>query len=189
VSISALELLVSNMERRAWSSGDPVVYPRLADLHMVLPALTGKVEMVYEGEQEGPEVVARRLVGEAAKRLAASRLPAVDKAAGSGGEDDTGPYAEMLRWFGESNSVTLSDESAEGDHLGSLRQVPGLLALATEAAHEPAERALLAELALEALHQHLKLAREDLDSRITFREMVKFQLLRPHRARRGKEDF
>src|SRR5205823_10885326 len=71
VSISALELLVSNMERRAWGAGEGPVYPRLADLHMVLPALTGKVEMVYEGEQEGPEVVARRLVGEAAKRVCA----------------------------------------------------------------------------------------------------------------------
>ena len=189
VSISALELLVSNMERRAWATGDDPVYPRLADLHMVLPALTGKVEMVYEGEQEGPEVVARRLVGEAAKRLAAERLPVVEKAAGSGGEDDTGPYAEMLRWFADGNAVTLSDQTSEADHLGELRQVPGLLALAADAAQEPAERAILAELALEALHQHLKLAREDLDSRITFREMVKFQLLKPHRARRRQEEF
>jgi magnesium chelatase subunit I len=187
VSISALELLVSNMERRAWATGDDPVYPRLADLHMVLPALTGKVEMVYEGEQEGPEVVARRLVGEAAKRVSSGRLPPVEKAAGSGGEDDTGPYAAMLRWFAEGNVVTLSDESMDIEHLGALRQVPGLLALATEAAHAPEERALLAELALEGLHQHLKLAREDLDSRITFREMVKFQLLKPHRARRREE--
>jgi magnesium chelatase subunit I len=187
VAISALELLVSNMERRAWATGDERVYPRLADLHMVLPALTGKVEMVYEGEQEGPEVVARRLVGEAAKRVAAERLPAVEKTAGSGGEGDTGPYAEMLRWFAEGNAVTLSDESSEADHLGALRQVPGLLALASEAAQAPDERALLAELALEGLHQHLKLAREDLDSRITFKEMVKFQLLKPHRARRPRE--
>jgi magnesium chelatase subunit I len=190
VAISALELLVSNLERRAWATGDATVQPRLADLHMVLPALTGKVEMVYEGEQEGPEVVARRLVGEAAKRLAAERLPAIEKAAGSGGEDDTGPYSAMLRWFAEGNVVTLSDESSEGEHLGALRQVPGLLALAAEAAHAPDERSLLAELALEGLHQHLKLAREDLDSRITFKEMVKFQLLKPHRARRReREEF
>ncbi len=188
VSISALELLISNMERRAWATGDAPVHPRLADLHMVLPALTGKVEMVYEGEQEGPEVVARRLIGEAAKRVCAARLPAIDKAAGSGGEDDTGPYAAMLRWFADGNAVSLSDESAEGEHLAALRQVPDLLALAATAAREPAERALLAELALEGLHQHLKLAREDLDSRITFREMVKFQLLKPHRTRRRERE-
>jgi magnesium chelatase subunit I len=189
VPISALELLVSNLERRAWSTGDDPVYPRLADFHMLLPALTGKVEMVYEGEQEGPEVVARRLLGEAAKRVCAERLPAVDKAAGSGGEGDTGPYAEMLRWFGEGNAVTLSDEQPWEAYLAELRRVPGLLALAAERAREPGERALLAELALEGLHQHLKLAREDLDSQIRFKEMVKFQLLRPPRtSRRRGED-
>ncbi len=65
VAISAMELLVSNLERRALATGDDPVYPRLCDLHMLLPAITGKVEMVYEGEQQGAEVVARRLVGQA----------------------------------------------------------------------------------------------------------------------------
>ena len=189
VPISALELLVSNLERRAWATGDDPVLPRLADLHMLLPALTGKVEMVYEGEQEGPEVVARRLLGEAAKRVFAERLPAVEKAAGSGGEDDKGPYAAMLKWFAEGNEVTLSDEQSWEEYLAELRRVPGLLALATEHAREPEERGLLAELVLEGLHQHLKLAREDLDSRIRFKEMVKFQLLRPPRARRRNEEM
>ena len=63
VAISALELLASNLERRALATGDNPVYPRLCDLHMLLPAITGKVEMVYEGEQQGAEVVARRLIG------------------------------------------------------------------------------------------------------------------------------
>ena len=189
VPISALELLVSNLERRAWSTGDDPVLPRLADLHMLLPALTGKVEMVYEGEQEGPEVVARRLLGEAAKRAFAERLPQVDKAAGSGGEDDKGPYAAMLKWFAEGNEVTLSDEQTWDEYLAELRRVPGLLALAAERAREPEERGLLAELVLEGLHQHLKLAREDLDSRIRFKEMVKFQLLRPPKARRRNEEM
>src|SRR5687767_4075012 len=153
VPISALELLVSNLERRAWATGDDPVLPRLADLHMLLPALTGKVEMVYEGEQEGPEVVARRLLGEAAKRVFAERLPAVEKAAGSGGEDDKGPYAAMLKWFAEGNEVTLSDEQSGEDYLSELRRVPGLLALASEHARAPEERGLLAELVLEGLHQ------------------------------------
>ena len=55
----------------------------------------------------------RRLLGEAAKRVFGERLPAVDKAAGSGGEDDTGPYAAMLKWFAEGNQVTISDEQPE----------------------------------------------------------------------------
>ena len=63
LTISAIELLQSNLERRAALTGDVHVFPRLSDLAMVLPAITGKVEMVYEGEQQGAEVVARKLIG------------------------------------------------------------------------------------------------------------------------------
>src|ERR1700730_9076134 len=79
VAISALELLASNLERRALSSGDASVYPRLCDLQMLLPAITGKVEMVYEGEQQGAEVVARRLIGQAVKKAFDGRFPEVGK--------------------------------------------------------------------------------------------------------------
>ena len=54
VAIAALELLVSNLERRALATGERPVTPRLCDLQMLLPAITGKVEMVYEGESRGP---------------------------------------------------------------------------------------------------------------------------------------
>ena len=95
----------------------------------------------------------------------------------------------MLKWFADGNEVTLSDEQTWEEYLAELRRVPQLLALATEHARAPEERGLLAELVLEGLHQHLKLAREDLDSRIRFKEMVKFQLLRPPRARRRNEEM
>ncbi|HVS02012.1 MAG TPA: magnesium chelatase [Thermoanaerobaculia bacterium] len=188
VPISALELLVSNLERRAWATGDRPVYPRLADFHMLLPALTGKIEMVYEGEQEGPEVVARRLVGEAAKQVFEGRFPRLDRAAGSGGEDDTGPYAGILAWFAAGNTITLSDEQPFAAYEGELERVPGLLELAGDGVDDRHERAFLAEVLLEGLHQHLKLGREDLDSQVSYKEMVKFQLLRPPRRGRGREE-
>jgi len=78
VSIAALKLLVSNLERRSLVTGDAPVYPRLVDVHMLLPAITGKVEMVYEGEQKGPEVVARALIGAAVKKIFAADFPAID---------------------------------------------------------------------------------------------------------------
>lgn len=80
LTISALESLYSNMERRAVITGDAVVYPRLADLFMTLPAITGKVEMVYEGEQQGSEVVGRKLVGEAVSRWIGTRFPSAGRA-------------------------------------------------------------------------------------------------------------
>src|SRR5262249_38726419 len=60
--ISALEVLVSNLERRAIVHGEPSVFPRLCDLLACLPAITGKVEVVYEGEQQGTEVIAKKLI-------------------------------------------------------------------------------------------------------------------------------
>ena len=185
VAISALELLVSNLERRAMASGDSRVYPRLCDLQMLLPAITGKVEMVYEGEQQGAEVVARRLIGQAVKKAFDGRFPEVGKEAGSGGDDDKGPYAPMIRWFAEGNAVTLSDEQPFAEYEAEIQKVPGLADLVAKHGRGREERALAGETVLEGLHQHLKLARNDLDSRVSYKEMVKFQLLKPRSGGAG----
>src|SRR5438094_476638 len=98
LTIAAMELLQSNLERRAAMTGDRVVFPRLADLAMLLPAITGKVEMVYEGEQQGAEVVARKLIGEAVAKLYGAKLPPVERAGGAArGERERRNYedAEM----------------------------------------------------------------------------------------------
>ena len=179
VAISALELLASNLERRALASGDARVYPRLCDLQMLLPAITGKVEMVYEGEQQGAEVVARRLIGQAVRKDFDRRFPEVGKELGSGGDDDKGPYAPIVRWFAEGNAVTLSDEQPFAEYEAEMRKVPGLPEIAARFGRTREERALAGETVLEGLHQHLKLARNDLDSQVSYKEMVKFQLLKP----------
>lgn len=168
------------------TTGDRPVVPRLCDLPMLLPALTGKIEMVYEGEQKGVEVVARQLLGEAVKRVFLDRFPAVGREVGSGGVEDAGPYAAIVRWFADGHRVTLADEQPFTAYEAELARVPGLFDLAAgygDGSRE--ERALGGELVLEGLHQHLKLAREDLDSRISYKEMLKFQLLRPQRLRRS----
>jgi magnesium chelatase subunit I len=188
VAISALELLASNLERRALSTQDNPVYPRLADLHMLLPAITGKVEMVYEGEQQGAEVVARKLIGQAVKKYFDGHYPEVGKEAGSGGDDDKGPYARMIRWFADGNAVTISDEQPFAEYEEEIFRVPGLKELVVRLGSTPEERALAAETVLEGLHQHLKLARQDMDSQISYKEMVKFQLLKPRRGGSGGRD-
>ncbi len=193
MAISALEILHSNLERRALTTGDAKVYPRLCDLPMLLPAITGKVEMVYEGEQQGSEVVAMKLIGQAVKKVFKRRLPAVGSERGGergsepgGDQEDRGPYAGIVRWFAAGNTVSLSDQQPFADYAAALEQVPGLMELAAEHGRGGGEeQALTAELILEGLHQHLRLGREDLDSQVSYKEMVKFQLLRPERRRRG----
>ncbi len=188
--ISALELLRSNLERRALVTGERPATPRLCDLQMLLPALTGKIEMVYEGEQQGAEVVARNLIGQAVKKTFESLFPSVGREVGSGGEDDDGPYAEIVRWFAAGNTVTLSDELPEEVYRSELEQVPGLSELALASATKGAsdfDPLVAAELILEGLHQSLRLTRDDLDSQVSYKEMVKFQLLNPNRRRPGRD--
>jgi magnesium chelatase subunit I len=164
VPIAALELLVSNLERRALTTGEQPVYPRLVDIHMLLPAITGKVEMVYEGEQKGAEVVVRALIGAAVKKRFAAAYPAVGREVGT--PEDKGPFAAFPAYAAE------------------LARVPGLAKLVEACGSSEQERTFAAEMVLEGLHQHLKLAREDLDSTVSYKEMVKFQLMR--RVARGE---
>jgi magnesium chelatase subunit I len=216
LTIAAMELLESNLERRAAITGDRVVFPRLADLAMLLPAITGKVEMVYEGEQQGAEVVARKLIGEAVAKLFGSKLPPVERA-GSGSARERRGYSDMdhddldemfasrrnkkkeppreeprtepkgdpnydsiVAWFADGNKITVSDEQPFVDFFRELNKVPRLSETASKYVQPESDRELAfwMEMVLESLHQSLRLAREDLDSTITFQELMKFNVLR-----------
>ncbi|HEX2836452.1 MAG TPA: AAA family ATPase [Thermoanaerobaculia bacterium] len=219
LTIAAMELLHSNLERRAAATGDKRVFPRLSDFSMILPAITGKVEMVYEGEQQGSEVVARKLIGEAVAKLFESRFPKIERAGvaqrtererrGYGEidpddlddafagrrvkrkqqqpreEEKTAPSAEpaydtVLNWFASGNKLTVSDEQPFADYFAELNRVPALAELAKKYAKPTSEHELAfwMEMVLEGLHQSLRLTREDLDSTITFQELMKFNVLR-----------
>jgi magnesium chelatase subunit I len=217
LTIAAMELLQSNMERRAALTHDRAVFPRLSDLAMLLPAITGKVEMVYEGEQQGAEVVARKLIGEAVAKLFATKFPPIERAGvGARNERNRGydldnddlddafasrrgrkqqaqprqeekpaapsepNYDAILSWFVEGNKVTLSDEQPFAVYFAELKRVPKLIETAKKyvTARNDHELAFWMEMVLEGLHQSLRLAREDLDSTITFQEMMKFNVLR-----------
>ncbi|HTY40876.1 MAG TPA: magnesium chelatase [Thermoanaerobaculia bacterium] len=203
--ISALEILVSNLERRGLVHGEARVAPRLCDLPATLPAITGKVEMVYEGEQQGAEVIAKKLIGAAVKKLFDAKFPAPDSGRPTerrrpepdDDEETAGPvrrarqappppekihplYEPIAAWFAADNRVTISDETPFAEHLKALESVPGLKK-AVEEHFSPASKEELAigmELVLEGLTQHLKIAREDLDSRVSYTEMLKFNLVK-----------
>src|SRR5262245_7720937 len=202
--ISAIEVLASNLERRGLIHGEERVAPRLCDLPATLPAITGKVEMVYEGEQQGAEVVAKKLIGTAIKKLFDAKFPAPDSGRPTerrrvelegAGEESPSPrrgraapapekihalYEPIVEWFASGNKVTISDDTPFEKHLGALDSVPGLRKAVEEhfAPASPEELAIGMELVLEGLTQHLKIAREDLDSRISYMEMLKFNLVR-----------
>ena len=84
--------------------------------------------------------------------------------------------------------MTLSDEQRFADYEAELARVPGLMKLVEKNGATTHQRAFAAEMVLEGLHQHLKLAREDLDSTVSYREMVKFQLMRRTARGEGQSD-
>lgn len=203
--ISAIEVLASNLERRGLRNHETKVSPRLCDLPATLPAITGKVEMVYEGEQQGAEVVAKKLIGAAVKKHFDAKFPAPDsgrptqrrreepeegmgleEASGLGRRARPAPekihplYEPIVEWFAAGNKITISDETPFSEHRNALESVPGLKKAVEErfAPASPEELAIGMELVLEGLTQHLKIAREDLDSRVSYTEMLKFNLLK-----------
>jgi magnesium chelatase subunit I len=217
LTIAAMELLQSNLERRAAMTGDKHVFPRLSDLAMLLPAITGKVEMVYEGEQQGAEVVARKLIGQAVAKLFESKFPPIARAGQSSArerqqrhdvdgeelddmfsgrrqqkrkappveepknEPKSDPnYDLILAWFVDGNKITLSDEQPFKEYFAELKRVPKLADTAQKYVQSSSEyeHAFWMEMVLEGMHQSLRLAREDLDSTITFQELMKFNVLR-----------
>ncbi|MEM5564503.1 magnesium chelatase [Psychroserpens sp. AS72] len=96
LSITALENLLSTAERRALRAGDDKTMVRLSDFVGIIPSITGKVELVYEGEQEGAAMVAFNLIGEAVKSLFSEFFPKIEKLKK---EDEETPYDDIISWF------------------------------------------------------------------------------------------
>jgi magnesium chelatase subunit I len=113
LSITTLENAISNAERRALLHGEPVVVPRVSDVYASLSALTGKVELEYEGELKGPENVARELVRSAVATV-------FD---GFAAEADPRP---VIAWFENGGTLDLSDTTSATDLLGAVDAVDGL---------------------------------------------------------------
>ncbi len=199
LSISAMENVVSNCERRALRTGENRVMARICDLYAAVPAITGKIELVYEGEREGAVAVARRMVGQAVQAAFKRSFPDayVSKPAKSRGArpgpgtkdaplDDT-VYKPVLDWFAKGNRVEINDGMTAEEYARALGAVPGLRPLA-ESHLRPAEDelALAMEFVLEGLHQCSLIAREDLESAVSYKDMLK-SMFESMGASRGEE--
>ncbi|MEM1117791.1 MAG: sigma 54-interacting transcriptional regulator, partial [Bacteroidota bacterium] len=125
---AALEDLISAAERRALVHNEAETTIRASDLHAIEPAVTGKVELVYEGEQEGAQGVARALVGKAVATTVKRYFP--DPAAkGSGDDGGRAAYRDVLGWFSQGNTVDLDTDLAFDAYVRQLDRVEGLGAL------------------------------------------------------------
>ncbi len=148
LSISGLENLYSTAERRALINKEKKTVARIADFWGVIPAITGKIELVYEGEVEGQYNVALQLIGSAIKEEFLSQFPNPDKL-NKGKERD--PYGAIRAFFGDSNTVELPNDLSDADFHALLDKVPGLDRLLDEKKIPKDERYVYKEIILHAL--------------------------------------
>jgi magnesium chelatase subunit I len=125
MSITAFENLVSTAERRAIINKENQTTVRFSDLLGMLPSITGKIELVYEGEQEGAAFVADHLICEATKTLFLNYFPKIEKLKKK--EEQT-PYDAILAWFYEVGSFELPAESSNEVYASTLMGVGPLKA-------------------------------------------------------------
>jgi magnesium chelatase subunit I len=123
LTISAYENLHSAIERRMIINGEAKGFSRISDLVGIVPAITGKIELVYEGEQEGAAIVAQKLVNKSIRETFASRFPNPEKLKRNAPEN---PYREVTQWFGKGNSLDLLSDLTEKEYQKTLKAVPGL---------------------------------------------------------------
>jgi magnesium chelatase subunit I len=186
MSISLLENVLSNMERRAITQGEKKVYPRIGDLHTAVTAITGKVELVYEGEQQGAAIVARKIIGEAVKETFHRWFPdpAPKKKKQKKDQEseelppsrqEPSPFQPVLAWFSKGNTVETSDELTHDDYVKRLEKVTGLKEIAAK--HLDLKDgdgvALGMEFVLEGLHQHSMVSKREEGLKTAYRDMLK----------------
>ena len=117
LSITAYETLLSTAERRALQSGTETTTVRLSDFMGIIPAITGKVELVYEGEQEGAAAVAQHLIGDAIHTFFPAFFPKIEKLER---DVESSPYAQLLEWFFAETGFELLDNASDEEYQKTL---------------------------------------------------------------------
>ncbi|MBC7867917.1 MAG: magnesium chelatase, partial [Gloeobacteraceae cyanobacterium ES-bin-316] len=158
LTIAAYENAVSAAERRAIINGEKNTIVWLSDLTGIIPSITGKIELVYEGEQEGPYQVAVNLVERSIRSQFIKYFPDPENFKKKRGTDkpEENPYKAVLAWFDKGNSLNLFLETKDEDKIQMLYKVAGLHALVKKYFNAGTEKdtALLMELVLHGLSAH-----------------------------------
>src|SRR5438132_3009163 len=150
--ISVLENVISNAERRTITTKEKTVVPRVSDVYAALPAITGKLELEYEGELQGPEAIAKDLIRRAAGKTFASHV-------GGANVDD------IVHWFDEGGALKISTDERAETVLKGFSVVPGLLDLVDQVGlagkKDPGTVVAACELILEGLVAEKRISRSE----------------------------
>jgi len=169
MSITAYENLLSTAEHRCISIGSNNTSIRFTDILGMTPSIIGKVELVYEGEQEGAAFVAEKLIGAAAKTLFDQYFPELKKLKH---ESDKDPYDEVLLWFFEESAFELMDDGSETEYATALNSIGALDKLIDTYMPEIVEndRLFVKEFILWALVEYKKLNKKRIGRGFEFKD-------------------
>ncbi|MCU7489921.1 MAG: sigma 54-interacting transcriptional regulator [Ignavibacteria bacterium] len=171
LTISAYENLVSAAERRLLINKEKETHIRISDFAGVIPSITGKIELVYEGEQEGPAKVAQILVGKAIRSQFSLYFPNPDKLKRN---QDSNPYLPIINWFGKGNQIDLMNSFSNAEYKKTLTAIPGLKELVNK--YHPNEdesnKLLLMEFILHGLSEYSLLSKFRLEKGLQFKDML-----------------
>jgi len=178
LTISAYENLISTAERRNIITKDKEAQLRVSDLFGVIPSITGKIELVYEGEQEGPYKVAQILIGKAIRNHFAELFPPPESFKKS---NVPNPYQQIVNWFQRGNKVDLLTQLSNNEYNKILNSIPGLKEVVEK--YHPKEKRetklLLMEFVLFGLSEYSLLSRFRLENGVQFKDMLSTMFTMP----------
>ncbi len=150
--ISTLENVISNAERRAIRHDEKIVVPRLGDIYAALPAITGKLELEYEGEMKGADSVGRELIRMAIAKTFDEYFNNVN-------------MQQIVQWFDLGGEIQMADTASAEDSLRALKSIQGLMEKLNKVEVGPKDNSetqvSAAEFVLEGLHAHKRIGRNE----------------------------
>lgn len=170
MSITAFENLLSAAERRALKQGVDKTTLRLSDFMGIIPAITGKVELVYEGEQEGAAVVAQKLIGSAIHTFFPIYFPKIEKLERP---DAKTPYTDIVEWFFTESGFELLDDATDEEYNKTLESVKPLSDLIKKYQPQLDKKDVnfMKEFLLWALVENKKLSKDRVSKGYEFKDM------------------
>ncbi|GIR58219.1 MAG: hypothetical protein CM15mP65_08000 [Crocinitomicaceae bacterium] len=167
LSITALENLYSTAELRLIKNEDAQTSIRVSDFMGIIPSITGKVELLYEGEQEGAYAVAELLIGDSIKTIFENYFPKINKLEK---EDETTEYDDILRWFIESSKFELQHYLPQKEYESKILSVAPLKELVQKYLLnlDEKDQYFAMELVLWGLAQNKKLSKKTIGGRHSF---------------------
>jgi magnesium chelatase subunit I len=171
LTIAAFENLLSAAERRALLNSEKETYVRITDLYGVIPAICGKVELVYEGEVEGPVIVAQNLIGKAIRTQFLNYFPNPEKAKKQKGGN---PYKKITDWFGDGNVMDFLNDLPTRDYENRLKAIDGLDDV-VDSLHSrlgKQEKLFMMEFALHGLAEYSLVGKKAMDTGQQFKDLL-----------------